>query len=1260
MPNNNGLHEPIRFVSDVTLREAERSRVAIAEAPLGELAGQAMESEWAAYGAARWAARTSILSELESEPTVEEDFKALEGQLSTENIQKLRESSRTKDALRYNTNFMKEDVERDRAFAQHGWSGVAARVAAGVLDPFGIMLGILTGGGHLAAKGNRFAHIIKTAASVSVENAAIEALLVKSDTQRDTKDIVIAATGAAILGSGIGAVARRRPDLTNIVKGSDELDTAVDTLLKDSLKEQVAPRQVKGVIMDRVAINNAEINHVNELHSIVAKATPARPREKELAKHTSRIKKNKTEIAELEDMRVAHKARVAAGFGAPRSVQEATRNANRADMIDQIYQPKIDERMEAVLLSEQRIGKIQEAKKAQKDLYEFSKMSSTERVHKLYPEGAPRVSQTVKQVAADMEAVGPRHTPRVPLKEQEVPEGASAPTREEITVDEIEAKADEDEYIYTTGETTEKMATRLVEEMMHKEKVTSRVLPTSISDRVQGSFVTLDQSKNPLVRALDQHILENPQGGVTPEMTVDALQTHFLNTIRFKVHNRYNPSYQAWSKSQGRGVFMSAIDPKNHRARFNELVFVKILYPETQADEFVTTAAKGYADGFAEALRIRKLEGEAGFDNVKSKNYAPIIYDEGKFTSEMARLGEVPGQRLVIQAFTEGYMTGGLKLKQDLAEKVAKMQYIRLKEAGSSTSSAFRTILSEGDRARFLSDLEDAGVEKNILSTFLQEKEAKDIADNVSNRAKLSLRINPLVVVGDGDNSLRLLDILNTNIPETGDKYFKEAAAGAAFARKGFKTHAQYVNMVKATEALGQRMGLKPSKIKQESEMLLQVADTLRGRSIDKDPGSNLVVGSRRLREATSILRLQQILWSQMAEPARALTKLGVGVVLKSVPSTAIFRRTAKRVGGRKDGYLKEPEAREIEFLLGYSDSESVKATAVTTRHDDFGESEVHGKIRRVVDNALANGRAAHSVMSGFMAVQGGAENLVSKSIKRRLVMMADGKKGIKPQDLVEIGFDEPFVKEFTGFMKNNPKYDTWRGKKVRMLNIDAMTPEMRERVAVGMNRLSRRIIQRQYTGDESMWLNKALGKSIGQFRTFSITSMDKQLIHDIKWDKLDGMQTLLWSSFLGTMAYSAQTLVNSFGAKDQEEYLDERLTPANIAYGAFNKMPQVAILGIGADLAATMNLLPEAWKGAGPRQGPRDMGTMGSAVPAAGVLGEAYDLTTGLVGAIRGDEDDGTDYSKQIARHTRNLIPGMKYIGVGQLTQQIINNIGD
>lgn len=765
------------------------------------------------------------------------------------------------------------------------------------------------------------------------------------------------------------------------------------------------------------------------------------------------------------------------------------------------------------------------------------------------------------------------------------------------------------------------------------------LLPRWFRDRAQSLFTTLDGSANQAVRALNRLFFEAPQGNFSPESTVSILSFLNLNEVQFAARARYENGYVKWSRANGRGIVRAYVDAGNNRSLFNKQVFLKLTNPKMEVDEGVQVAFEGMRDQLSKALELRRSAGEQGFEDVLDNihGYAPILFSNQK--------ADKYSDEFLMRLISKGYQTGGYELTKESADRLASLRVSMLNDSTIGYKAAARRILTPDQESRLLSELKDKGVSSDVLETFMVEKDTRALLQNVSNRAKASMRINTSAKIGD----VSVADILETNVSQIVEVYSREAAAGAAMAEKGIRSYDQARRLVELATS-GMKGKVDPKRLKIEEQMLMDGVDMLYGKSIEVDPAGFGRTSLRRVREITAVDRLGQMGFAQFPETARALVNVGISEVLRNVPGTAIFRRQAARVGGVSSGDLNEPLLREIEYIFGYVGEHNWHPLNV--REDDIATGLANNNFTRVLDNVIAASGKVNMVASGFQAVQGGLEKVVMKSIAYKLLQAAGGGKNFTKTALREIGWSEDFMDSMLKFLKENPKYAEYNGKQVRLMNFDNMPKVLRRQYQVGASRFASRLVQRNFVGETSTWMSSTLGKTLSQFRRFQIVSLEKQLIHDLRGDKVAAAQILLWSSFLGLMAYGSQTYLNSIGEKDPGKYLKKRLNLEAISYGVFNKMPQPASLQLGGDALTTLGLMPKDVTAGSGRLGFRQMGA--NYIPSVGTGADALNVIRGTMSLLRGDASK--EDALRTAHTARKLIPTGNAIGIGNVFKGVIN----
>ena len=121
-------------------------------------------------------------------------------------------------------------MESERILSGFGFGGTGLRILAAILDPAAIGLSIATEG--LAApyiygaKISRMAMVLRAGLTAAGTNAGLEAFLLTQNPTKDARDLIFAATGGLILGSGISAL-RRGATSVKLQKGLQDYNNSI-------------------------------------------------------------------------------------------------------------------------------------------------------------------------------------------------------------------------------------------------------------------------------------------------------------------------------------------------------------------------------------------------------------------------------------------------------------------------------------------------------------------------------------------------------------------------------------------------------------------------------------------------------------------------------------------------------------------------------------------------------------------------------------------------------------------------------------------------------------------------------------------------------------------------------------------------------------------------------------------------------------------------------------------------------------------------
>jgi len=1191
--------------------------------------------------------------------------------------------------------YVAEDIERQRAIAEGGGGGLVATVGFSLLDPISIAAGLLSGGVGYGAKLTGLARVSKIALMSGIENAAIELILAEGNTQSSPYDVLMAMGAGATIGAALSPLTRaKNPKVSG---QADEADRVISEEIENFVAFDISQRAgnleptpisdidtraINSSILDRTESLTRETEsfmtsgQLSQLDKRISKATTELDNTDKILKEAQLAETGKRDVAfkkeaefaedvepKIKDIESKFSKRISEAEADIKRIERKPDTTKRAGKLYKAEQELISlkklrdadikkvraagkkkvttakgkfrksfaDRVKDVKAKRESISrnitdmndikdKALKAKRASTELNKWNKLSDEEKASQLFGESPP-----LRQVELDRQIEEARRMSAEP---------------EETTVKEGEVKGSAGAQ-FTGFKPFDIKSEQAVERFavdganMPDDLRGRRFLP-NFTKHVQSIQTRLSNSENMAIRGMSYHLFEAPQGGTAADITVST-RVHNNNTIiRSAMRNRLNEGLEEWGTSQGIPLVKTLMDRKNF-TNYHKKVMIEVKYPGTFSNEGIVKGAAGVRDQLKEAGRIRKEAGEAGFENLDlDKNYVPIIVDNNLVKTASRQHGDAK----VTAVISKGYQDGHFKLKPELADRIAEGYVKRALDNSLTMKDVIRTT-SNKDVNSLIKGLEEAGVDKAIIDDFLETTMQKEVKSHLSNRAKKSLYPDIRVEVA----GLKMQDLIENDLPRLLESYTRDSSAGAAFAKLGFTTRAQTLDFLSDLERQSNNLGLNQVNIAEEIQVLRDGVDLLYGRSINKEAHSPFVRNLGRLRDLTSFLRLQSVGVASIPEAARVTAQRGLSTVLENVPDLGIGIRGTKhlREGGKYSGLFKRPDLRENEVILGYTGEDHVLYPN-GLRVDNLEESGFHKGLGALLDNALAQGKRIQEITSAFRAVQGGGEKIAARSLGSQIKKWVnDTGDSLSEANIKDAGwFEDDFLDDLKVWMKDNPSTDTFNGEDVMLFNFSKMPADMQERLQIGMHRLVRRDMQRPYIGEVPTIMHKWLGQTVTQFRSFSLLSLEKQLVHDIRHDRIAGSMIALQSAFLGYTALSINAMIRGIGREDSDEYIKNQLTGTNAILGTFNRMGQTASLGIGLDFLATLGALPDEMMASPGQTGYR--GLTSSSIPLVGMTSDVKDIAVDMVDILKGDGDAG-----KTLRDIQQVVPFGKTIGIQQ-----------
>lgn len=1213
--------------------------------------------------------------------------------------------------------FIKEDRDRQQAIANAGAKGIVANLAFSMFDPIGIAIGIATGGLSWGTKATGITKALRIATLSGIENAAIETLLVKGNTQSNMLDTVGAFAGGALIGGALSPLVRsRRPDIADL---ADEADAAVRAdaenlvakeLTKDfprsntDVDSNLIRRKVntKGIELKRAydsasAWSNKKIGEVKsrikslekeieaegtelknaqasvEVHrnkvrdaqrDFIKKAGPERERiknkyadeisaeqerikkieksleKKDTTKKQAKLWKAEEKVRELEANRARELAEVEARLKGKVNAAEF-KLRQRMNKLARSTVERRDRLTREMLKNKADLETAFKSRKAGKELKMWNMMTEEQKARSIFKEGLPTKSGKLQRHLNQLRDIN---------ETTDIYETADIELGSEVelsTVEAIEkgkpgsvgaAAAGDKRQLRRIYDIDKKYANKIASLVQDGYNVPKdlrgwRLLP-KFTEKLSSIQNRLSNSENLVVRGLSYHLFEAPQGGSSnPNGTAALMSDLYGKKFRTAMRGRLKDGMEVWRKNQGISRLDMIMKPQNTES-FYKKVILETKYPGTFSDEGIKQAAQGVRDQFRAAGAARKAAGEAGFENLDlDKNYVSTIVDEHLIKHAVFQ----HGKEKVIDLLSDAYQRGRYNLDKKTSDYIARGYVARSLDHTLGMSNYAPTITSK-DVDKIRKSLESANVPKDVIDEFLEESAEENLSKHMSNRAKKSFEPD-LTTELDG---LKMVDLIESDLPKLLEAYTREAAGASAMGRLGFKSRNEAMEFLREVKKDALNLGMDVTATNKEVQILEDGINLIYGRSINTDPNSAFIKNLSRLRDATAFLRLQTMGISTIPELARITGQRGLKTVMEACPDLGVLGSKSLREGGTYAGKFKRADLDELEDMLYYVGEDYVMYPGYL-RIDNIEESAIYNSLGGKIDNMLAQGKRVQEVLSAFRTVQGSGEKLAVRSLGIQIKKWADDLgKGLSESNIKDAGWHGGFMDELKAWMQANPKTTMDRGKEIRMFNFGQMPPEMQERLITGIHRLVSRDMQRPFIGETPVFMHKWLGQLITQFRSFSITSLGKQLIHDIRHDRIAASIIAMHSLMLSYAAYSISALHRSLGRKDQEEYLAKAFSPGESIFGTLNRMGQLASAGVAGDMLATFGVMPDDLMAAPGQSGYRGLNT--TSVPVVGVVGDAKDVIKDVVDIFAGDGDPS-----KMVKDIQSVIPFGKAIGINQ-----------
>lgn len=621
------------------------------------------------------------------------------------------------------------------------------------------------------------------------------------------------------------------------------------------------------------------------------------------------------------------------------------------------------------------------------------------------------------------------------------------------------------------------------------------------------------------------------------------------------------------------------------------------------ADDAVTRAAKARAKAYEDSLELMKRYGVRGFEDVEARaSYQPIVFGKNDFTTALDSYGEDAVKEVLVR----GYMTGRIPLKQKSAILVADAMLDRYYRRSSSVITQSSKPSISGRLAEVTSELKASGVPDKEIQTVINMLNDKTLDAAISARAMQSLHPNIEASTVDG---LRFVDLMDTSIAGV-DKYVRDAAAQAAFARHGlnsrrqvedtiteaFKRHRQELTDLtnQYSEAVARKAKVKPGvdtshldKVIKDYERLGNV-DKYR-RFLDRFEqdyydGVKVSFGEP-LEQADALAHIGSFTGklvnmtmlgfsgtAQVADLGVTIARSGLGATLRNLP-TVLYHGVRSILPSQKY-FINNRELSDIAEVMGTISHQDFLFGHKMMKGAEYGDAVI-GHVTRA-DKVLDNVNWLQSTMSLLRPIQGAIDELSARSLLSNIVNLSKGGMftGKTRKAFLEIGkMEEANLDAALAHIRAR----TDAGDKIYDA-VRTLDPKLRDELGTAIRTIHVSNIGRSYFGELPAFTNKTLGKLLMKLQTFALVSYEKAIQRGARHDVAGLAAATAFSAGVASMFIDTDVRLQSLKLPEhkRDEYVTRR-TEEERAYTIASRMSQVAMFSTLAQVYNIANPYQES-----------------------------------------------------------------------------------
>ena len=454
-------------------------------------------------------------------------------------------------------------------------------------------------------------------------------------------------------------------------------------------------------------------------------------------------------------------------------------------------------------------------------------------------------------------------------------------------------------------------------------------------------------------------------------------------------------------------------------------------------------------------------------------------------------------------------------------------------------------------------DFDEAEVDI-IIDTLTYSKKVKGHKRSRP-RMQLNERASITKIINGEEVTIAFDDLLEKNAIAIFDGLNFQMSGAIALARNGIDTN-------NAGSAFSEQLAIlqRRGKVKDSEMQALEfLYDTVKGQHVYKSGFAPTTIRNlARLREFSFAVSMGMSGMASLMELPMVTIPYGFEVLRKTVPQFGkLFR-------DMKNKEIRSKLGREMAAGTGLgSDGITNKVTPMKSRFEGEGlEGFQFNEEFNKLDEALGYGRVYMSLMSGLTGVTDILRRISNFNFAHKWSLYADKDKlPFSKVHREQLGITDEQAKDMLAQIKQHRTYG--KDGELEALNVDTWDrKDLADLFFLAARREATQNVLEMNAGSVNGTLRSPLGMTFFQFLSFPISSMEQITmrlgVRAANGEAMEVSKLILASTLLGGLMYGARSYMNSMGRSDQDKYLEERFTMAEILKGSLSNVGAFALGG--------------------------------------------------------------------------------------------------